>query len=162
MPSAAARPGPVSRGATSAAHLAAAPGLLADVVVPVSYAVRGGGLATALRLYKSDLPGAADARAWLRALLLVFLRDHGPCAWRSGAMPPPARLAVVPGGQGRPGAHPLLATLAPYLVLRRAGLAVRPAEPLGRALSPSRFTADRDAAGASAWYQPWTCAAHIP
>jgi hypothetical protein len=135
-----------------ATHLAEAPGLLADVVVPISYAVRGGRFAAALRLYKEmpgARPGAAAARAWLRALLLVFLRDHGACVWRRGAMPRPARLAVVPGGQGRPGPHPLLAFLAPCLALRHVRLAVRPDEPLGRALNPRRFTADGDVAGHS-------------
>jgi hypothetical protein len=129
-------------------HLEDAPGMLADAVVPVSYAVKGGRHAAALRSYKSDVPEAA-ARASLRALLLVFLRDHGRCIWRHAAMPPPTRLAVVPGGQGRPGAHPLLTLLAPCLALARVSLAVRPGEPLGRSLSPRRFTAGRGAAGAS-------------
>jgi len=129
-------------------HVADAPRMLADAVVPISYAVKGGGHAAALRAYKSDTPDPR-ACAWLRALLLVFLRDHGPCVWRHAAMPPPTRLAVVPGGQGRPGPHPLLTLVSPYLALARVGLAVRPGEPLERSLNPRRFGAGRGAAGAS-------------
>jgi hypothetical protein len=129
-------------------HAADAPRMLADAVVPISYAVKGGGHAAALAAYKSVTPDAV-ARACLRALVLVFLRDHGPCVWRNAGMPPPTRVAVVPGGQGRPGPHPLIALLSPYLALTEATLAVRPGEPLERSLNPWRFAADRGAAGAS-------------
>lgn len=129
-------------------HREDAPGLLADVVVPVSYAVKGGRHDSTLRSYKGDPPDAG-ARDVLRALLLVFLRDHGPCVWRQAAMPPPTRLAVVPSGQGRPGPHPLTALAGPYLAPAEVTLAVRPGEPIGRSLNPWRFAADHRAAGAS-------------
>jgi hypothetical protein len=121
--------------------------MLADTVVPIAYAVQGGGHAAALRAYKSDPPDAGG-RAWLRAVLLVFLRDHGPCVWRHAAMPAPTRLAVVPSGQGRPGPHPLRGLLSPYLALAEVALTVRADEPLGRSLNPWRFAAGRGAAGA--------------
>jgi hypothetical protein len=130
-------------------HLDGAPGMLADVVVPISYAVKGEGHAVRLRLYKTDGPAAAAAGAALRALMLVFLHDHAPCIWRHAAMPPPTRLAVVPSGQGRPGAHPLLRLLSPSLALRPVTLAVRPGEHLGRELNPWRFRAESAVAGAS-------------
>jgi hypothetical protein len=93
------------------------PGLLPDVVVPIAYAVKGGHHATNLWRYKSDGPGAETARVALRALLLVFLRDHGPCVWRRARIPGPSHVAVVPSGRGRPGTHPLEAMAAPYLTL---------------------------------------------
>lgn len=84
-------------------------GLLADAVVPIGYAIKGGQLADDLRRYKSERADAADAARRLRAMLSAFLRDHGPCVWRAAAMSPRAgTVAVVPSGQGRPGAHPLL------------------------------------------------------
>jgi len=129
-------------------HLDGAPGMLADTVVPISYAVKGEGHAARLRLYKTGAPGAAAAGASLQALMLVFLHDHARCLWRHAAMPPPTRLAVVPSGQGRPGAHPLLKLLSP-LKLRPVTLAVRPDEHLGRALNPWRFRAESPLAGAS-------------
>jgi hypothetical protein len=130
-------------------HEQDAPGMLADAVVAVSYAVKGSRHAAGLWLYKSDMAGASAARASLQALLLVFLRDHARCVWRHAAMPPPTRVAMVPSGQGRPGAHPLLSLFSPYLVLPRLVVAVRPGEPPGRVLNPRRFTVGRGAAGES-------------
>lgn len=130
-------------------HAGDAPGMLADVVVPIGYAVKGDEHARRLRHYKDGGRDAAAARAALRALALVFLHDHGRCIWRRAAMPPPAWLAVVPSGQGRPGAHPLLRLLIPPLALRPVTLTVRPGEPLGRSLNPRRFRAGSAVAGAS-------------
>jgi hypothetical protein len=122
-------------------HRAEAPGLLADVVVPVSYAVGGTRYATAMWRYKSG-SAAGAVQAYLRALLLVFLHDHGPCAWRYAGMPAPSHLAVVPSGRGRPGVHPLRRLMAPYLALPWASLAVRPGgEPMCRGLDAGRFAA---------------------
>ena len=93
--------------ATAGAPVRQAPGRSAGhagrVVVPIAYAVKGGRHATSLWRYKSGGPAAAAARASLRALALVFLRDHGACIWRQAAMPPPRWLALPPSGQGRPG-----------------------------------------------------------
>src|SRR5207248_330880 len=68
------------------------------------------------------------ARSSLLALLLTFLHDHGRCVWRYAGMPAPGRLAVVPTGCGRPGPHPLLELVAPYLRLPVTGLVIRPGE----------------------------------
>ena len=126
-------------------------GLLADTVVPVSYAVKGTPLAASLWRYKSWRSPDPAARACLLALLLAFLHDHGRCVWRHAGMPAPGRLAVVPTGCGRPGPHPLLAlapdtqessrssTLAPGPVrsaMNRFGLGSRPCSP-GLMISPA-------------------------
>jgi len=87
--------------------------LLADVVVPVAYAVKGGQLAADLWRYKSGLPGAAEAGARLTAMLSGFLRERASRVWRSAGMTgEPGLAAVVPSGQGRLGAHPLLGIVA--------------------------------------------------
>jgi hypothetical protein len=114
-------------------------GLLADVVVPVCYAVKGTEFAAALWRYKSEPEPSPSAGTLLLTLLLTFLHDHGPCAWRHAGMPRPGRLAVVPSGCGRPGPHPLL-PLVP--------LDLRPGSQ-GRDLDPRRFRAGPAAAGAS-------------
>jgi hypothetical protein len=123
-------------------------GLLADAVVPVSYAIRGTALADALWRYKSRPAPAAPAPARVLALLLAFLHDHGSCVWRYAATPPPGRLAVVPTGSGRPGPHPLLGLVAPYLRRPACPLAIRPGRQ-GRDLDLDRFQAAQIPVGAS-------------
>jgi endonuclease-3 len=125
------------------------------VVVPVGYAPKGSRLARQLWQYKAgqdragqDGAGRAAARRELRALLLVFLRDHGPCVWRAAAMPPPSHVAVVPSGRARPGPHPLAALIMPYLALSEARLVVStPDGPGGHHLDPGRFRARRPLPG---------------
>jgi hypothetical protein len=123
-------------------------GLLADVVVPVSYAIRSTALADALWRYKSRSAPAASAPARVLALLLAFLHDHGPCVWGYAATPPPDRLAVVPTGSGRPGPHPLLGLVSPYLRRPACPLAIRPGRQ-GRDLDLDRFQAAQVPVGAS-------------
>ena len=112
-------------------------GLLADVVAPVAYAVKGGRLASDLWRYKSGMPGAAEAGTRLAAMLAVYLREHGDQVWRAAGMAAgPELAAIVPSGQGRPGPHPLLGmavscvdvpiiplTAAPGAAARARGLA---------------------------------------
>jgi hypothetical protein len=123
--------------------------LLADAVVPISYAIRGTAFADDLWRYKSRPAAAATARASVLALLLAFLADHGPCVWRHAAMPPPSCLAVIPTGLGRAGPHPLQQLVAPYLRLAPCGLALRPGRQ-GRDLDPDRYRAAGVTSGASA------------
>ena len=123
-------------------------GLLADAVVPISYAIKGTALADDLWRYKSWPAPAASARASVLALLLTFLADHGACVRRHAAMPPPTRLAVVPTGAGRPGPHPLLGLISPCLRLPACPLAIRPGRQ-GRDLDLDRFRAGPVPAGAS-------------
>ena len=124
------------------------PGLLADAVVPISYAVKGTAFATSLWRYKSWRSPDPAARASLLAMLLTFLHDHGRCVWRHAGMPAPGRLAVVPTGCGRPGPHPLLELAAPYLRLPVTGLVIRPGEQ-GRDPNVGRFSAERAGPGAA-------------
>src|ERR1700748_1404550 len=53
------------------------PGLLADAVVPISYAVKGTAFAVSLWRYKSWRSPDPAARTALLTLLLTFLHDHG-------------------------------------------------------------------------------------
>jgi hypothetical protein len=88
-------------------------GLLADVVAPVAYAVKGGRLAADLWRYKSGAAGATEAGARLATMLARFLREHSDQVWRAaGMIAGPGLAAVVPSGQGRPGAHPLAGIVA--------------------------------------------------
>ena len=154
-------------------HTSAAPGLLADTVVPVSYAVKGGRHAANLWRYKSGRPEAGAAGSALLALLLVFLRDHGRCVWQAAGSGPPTHVATVPSTRGRPGPHPLQALLGRCLRLPRAALAVTsaypgaalgppdPLEPDGREIQPSLFAAGRrlDAARVLLLDDTWTTGA---
>jgi hypothetical protein len=119
------------------------PGLVADAVVPVCFAAKGGLHARNLWLYKSARPGAGAARLSLLALLTVFLRDHAGCVWAAAGMASPTHLAVVPSGRGRPGPHPLRALAGPLTGrLPWAELtAARPGDPAGRLADPGRFSA---------------------
>lgn len=88
-------------------------GLLADVVAPIAYAVKGGRLADDLWRYKSGAAGATEAGVRLTAMLARFLREHSGQVWRAaGMIAGPGLAAVVPSGQGRPGAHPLAGIVA--------------------------------------------------
>src|SRR5580700_7677687 len=87
--------------------------LLADVIAPVAYAVKGGQLASDLWRYKSGAAGATEAGARLTAMLARFLREHGDQVWRAaGMIAGPGLAAVVPSGQGRLGPHPLFGIVA--------------------------------------------------
>src|SRR5262249_20788041 len=108
--------------------LSQAGGLLADVVAPIGYAVRGGQLADDLRRYKSDRAGPAAAVAAagpLRGLLAAFLAEHGRAVGQAAGMTDgPEAVAVVPSGQGRPGAHPLVSLVRSCVELPLVRLAV--------------------------------------
>jgi hypothetical protein len=115
--------------------------LLADSVVAVGYAVKGGQLASDLWRYKHDRPDAASAER-LRAMLRDFLRDHGPC------VRPATRVAVVPSGRGRPGAHPLAGIVASCVRLPMVALSAGPqAAAHGREVSPGWLRVRGDAEG---------------
>jgi len=141
-----ARPG-LARCYQCGRHGLLGPGLLADAVVPISYAVKGTAAAADLWRYKSWRTPSASARAGVLALLLTFLHDHGPCVWRHAGMASPSRLAVVPTGCGRPGPPPLLELTSPYLRLPLTRLAMRPGRQ-GRDLDIQRFYAERTVARA--------------
>jgi hypothetical protein len=149
-------------------HDQIAQGFLADLVVPIAFAVKGGPHASRLWQYKSGriaggdrgVPGpgscwgpdpgpgpdpSADVRAQaaarLLALLTVFLRDHGGCLWLAAGVNRPSHVAVVPSARARPGTHPLASLIAPYLRLPWADLTARPGQHPVRELDPDRFRA---------------------
>ncbi len=130
-------------------HWRIAGALLADAVVPVGYAVKGSAFASDLWRYKRDDDAAATGR--LRLMLRDFLRDHGDCVQHAAGMTgPPGRLAVVPSGQGRPGAHPLAGLVASCLTLPAVQLTAGP-QPLarGREIDPGWVRVDGGLAGES-------------
>lgn len=113
-------------------------------MVPVAFAIKGGPHAGRLWQYKSPRVTAAAGEipaAILRAMLLVFLRDHGACLWRAAGTARPTHLAVVPTARGRPGTHPLRALAHGYLACPWAALTARPADEQVRDLDPERFRA---------------------
>ena len=117
--------------------------LLADVVAPVAYAVKGGRLAGDLWRYKSGAAGATEAGARLAAMLARFLREHSDQVWRAaGMIAGPGLAAVVPSGQGRPGAHPLAGIVASCVDVPIVPLSTAPG-----ATARARGLADGVAAG---------------
>ena len=123
-------------------HWQCAAGDLAVAVAPVAFAIKGGPHATRLWQYKSQRVSADVAAVHamtIRAMLLVFLRDHGPCLWRSAGVAPPTHLAVVPTGRARPGPHPLRSLVERYLTVPWAGLTATPGAEQVRDLDPDRF-----------------------
>ena len=131
-------------------HAESAPGMLADIVAPAAWAPKGSHLARDLWLYKSVQPGAGEAGAGLRALLLVFLHDHGERIWRQAGMTRPTHACVVPSSRGRPGPHPLQALLGGFLAVPWTELHIRPGADLwARALDPGRFRAPGPLTGAA-------------
>ena len=118
-------------------------GLLADVVAPVAYAVKGGRLAGDLWRYKSGAAGATEAGARLTAMLARFLREQGGQVWRAAGMAVgPELAAIVPSGQGRPGPHPLLGIVASCV-----GVPIVPLSTAAGAAARARGLADGVAAG---------------
>jgi phosphoribosylpyrophosphate synthetase len=108
--------------------------------VPIEYAVRGEPLAEDLRRYKSDCAAAPDATAAARRLrdrLAAFLADHGQSVWAAAGMPAgPSAVAVVPSGQGRLGAHPLVGVVRSCVALPLVRLAIAPREIHTRGVNP--------------------------
>jgi hypothetical protein len=118
-------------------------GLLADVVAPVAYAVKGGRLAGDLWRYKSGAAGATEAGVRLTAMLARFLREQGGQVWRAAGMAVgPELAAIVPSGQGRPGPHPLLGIVASCV-----GVPIVPLSTAPGAAARARGLADGVAAG---------------
>jgi hypothetical protein len=145
--------GPSGRGSTRCyqcdLHQQCAPDSLADLVVPVAFAIKGSSHARMLWQYKSPRTDArvrAEAALTLRALLLGFLRDHGRCLWQAAGIAEPTHLAVVPTARGRPGPHPLRTLVDEHLAGPWAGLSARRGGEQGggqqvRDLDPARFRA---------------------
>ena len=129
-------------------------GLLADVVAPIAYAVKGGRLADDLWRYKSGSAGATEAAARLTAMLAGYLREHGGRVWQAADMAgDPGVAAVVPSGQGRPGPHPLLEIVTscvdvPVVPLSAAAGAAPRSRGLGDGVAVGSLTVGGPVAGA--------------
>lgn len=126
--------------------------MLADVVAPIGYAVRGGPLASDLRRYKSDRAAEADVAAAgvrLRGMLAAFLAAHADSVWAAAGMSAgPSKVAVVPSGQGRPGAHPLQELVRGCVALPTVRLAIEPREIHSRGVNPGWARVDDPVDGA--------------
>jgi len=123
--------------------------LLADVVVPLGYAVRGDALAEDLRRYKSDRAEAGESAARLTDMLGGFLRDGADSVWQAAGMPAgPSAVAVVPSGQGRPGPHPLTAIVGSCTDLPLVLLSVDPGVTHVRGVTLGWLRVDGPVAGA--------------
>jgi hypothetical protein len=125
--------------------------LLADVVVPLGYAVRKGALAEDLWRYKSGSAGAAESAGRLREMLAGFLGGEGArAAWESAGMSPagPGAVAVVPSGQGRLGAHPLAGIVRSCVELPFVRLSVAPDVIHGRGVTVDWLRVDGLVGGA--------------
>jgi hypothetical protein len=122
--------------------------LLADAVMPIAYAVKGGQLAADLWRYKDGDHAAGEK---LKAALRDFLRDHGTCSWRAAQMAaPPGRVAVVPSGKARPGPHPLAGLVASCVALPAVPLSARaPDVPRGREIGLGWLRVSAKVAGES-------------
>ena len=115
--------------------------LLADVVVPIGYAVRGGGLAHDLRAYKSEWADPATAAAAadrLRRMLAAFLSGQADELWAAAGMSAgPGAVAVVPSGQGRTGGHPLTRIVRSSVALPLIRLSIAGREAHARGINPN-------------------------
>ena len=124
--------------------------LLADAVAPIGYAVRGGPLARDLWRYKSEHAGAAESAGRLRGMLAGYLWECGPSLWAAAGMADgPGVAAVVPGGRGRPGEHPLAGLVRSCVDVPLVGLSVAPAQAAHRrGVDPGWLRVDAGVAGA--------------
>jgi hypothetical protein len=132
--------------------LVQAGGLLADAVAPIGYAVRGEPLSGDLRRYKSERAAAAEvaaAAARLREMLGAFLAGRGRSVWAAAGMSGgPSAVAVVPSGQGRPGAHPLVGLVRSCVALPMVRLSIAPREIHTRGVNPGWVRVDDPVGGA--------------
>jgi hypothetical protein len=132
--------------------LSQAGGLLADAVAPIGYAVRGEPLADDLRRYKSERAAPAEATAAavrLREMLSAFLADRGRSVWAAAGMSGgPSAVAVVPSGQGRLGAHPLVGLVRLSVSLPMVRLSIAPREVHTRGVNPGWVRVGDPVAGA--------------
>ncbi len=129
-------------------HLATAQSKVANVVVPISYAVKRQQHAYALAAYKAAVPSPAIQLDLLN-LLLVFVADHHGCIARAARVDRWTHLAVVPSTKGRPGEHPLRALIGDRIQLPWAELTANPKIPSdSRKFHPDRFSAGEDLGGA--------------
>lgn len=126
-------------------HFRAADGQTADVVVPISYAIKREQHAFNLASYKRR-PSSDTVRADLLALIQVFIADHGRCLLNAARVSTFDSAVVVPSTRNRPGPHPLQSLVGARLRLPWLRMSANPKiSPESRAFHPDRFSADEPA-----------------
>jgi hypothetical protein len=126
-------------------HFRTSNGRTADVVVPISYAVKREQHAFNLASYKRR-PGSNTVRADLLALIQVFIADHGRCLLNAARVSTFDGAAVVPSTRNRPGPHPLQLLIGSRLRLpwlqMNANTTIRPES---RSFHENRFSVSEPA-----------------
>jgi len=126
---------------------------VADAVVPVSLAVKGGGFAQALWRYKYPDAEGRDSRQILRRVLAGFLDRHEPCVAGAAGLAELEQVTVVPSAR-RTGIHPLAELVAtlPRLRSRLCGFrGAGRAGPAGVLLLDDTWTTGWHAQRAAEW-----------
>ncbi|WP_329084809.1 phosphoribosyltransferase [Streptosporangium sp. NBC_01469] len=98
---------------------------VADIVVPISYAVKRAQHAHGLAAYKAQ-PPSWESQTNLLSLLLLFVKEHLGCVARASRVAGWSHAAVVPSTRNRPGEHPLRALVGGRLGLPWAELSANP------------------------------------
>jgi hypothetical protein len=82
-------------------------------------------------------------------MLAAFLTDRGRSVWAAAGMGAgPSAVAVVPSGQGRPGAHPLVGLVRSCVALPLVRLSIAPREIHTRGVNPGWVRVDDPVGGA--------------
>ncbi|MET8156921.1 phosphoribosyltransferase [Sphaerisporangium sp. NPDC005289] len=106
-------------------HLRFGQSWVADIVVPISYAVKRTQHAYGLAAYKAAVP-SPEIQTNLLNLLLYFMVDHMGCVAEAARVTQWSHVAVVPSTKGRSGEHPLRALLGDRVGLPWVDLTVNP------------------------------------
>jgi len=118
--------GPWSRCYPCEQHLRAAQSGVADLVVPISYAVKGAQHAHGLAAYKAVRVPSLEIRGNLLDLLMFFVKDHLGCVAEAARVTRWSHIAVVPSTKNRAGQHPLRALIGDRMGLPWVDLSVNP------------------------------------
>jgi hypothetical protein len=125
-------------------HRMAARGNLADVVAPISYAIKRAQHAHNLIAYKATSSGQAIRD--LSSLGVLFIAYHWECLTRPLGGPF-THIVTVPSTRGRVGPHPIDTAVAARIGLPALTPATNPAYPADdRNFHPDRFTLPADSA----------------
>ena len=141
----------------------------ADVVAPISLAVKGGQLARELWTYKYGTQErvCAQLRVGLAAVLWRWLDGHERCVARAARVEEFTAVTSVPGTARRSGPHPLEAILGGIVGITRERfeplLALTPGAEQERSVSDNRFGATRRLDGEAVLLvdDTWTSGAHV-
>jgi hypothetical protein len=111
---------------------------LADVVAPISYAVKGSQHAHNLAVYKAT-PPSVQAQRNLSSLAILHTAFHWGC-YAAALGGPLTHVATVPSTRARQGTHPIDSVVAARLSLPRIDATANPRYPSDdRSFHPDRF-----------------------